>query len=58
MTCFEGAGEEKCTMFQLTVRGEASQQLCVGTSAPRLQDEGGLRQPHLSVEPQAEEEAS
>lgn len=58
MTCFEGAGEEKCTMFQLNVRGEESQQLCAGTSALRLQDEGGIRQPQLSVEPQAEQEAS
>lgn len=39
-TCFERVGGEKCKMFQLNVRGEESRQLCVGTSAPRLQDEG------------------
>lgn len=58
MTCFERVGGEKCKMFQLNVRGEGSRQLCVGTSAPRLQDECSLHQPRLSVGPQAEEEAS
>ena len=39
----------KCS--QLNGRGEESQQLCVGTLAPRLQAHGGLRQPLLAGGP-------
>lgn len=45
-------------MFQLNVKGEESRQLCVGTSAPWLQDKGSPASLICLWGPGAEEEAS